>query len=203
MGSMDLELDARQQSTDQVTDKLSLVSGVAKRYASALFDLASEQDAVAATEADIARLEELLAESADLTRLVKSPAFSVEQQSAAMSAVLDKAGITGLTANFVKLVAANRRLFALPGMLRAFHELAAAARGEVTADVVSAAELSDANVEALKASLAKAMGKDVKINAAVDPSLIGGLIVKVGSRMIDTSLRTRLDSLKIAMKEVG
>lgn len=156
-----------------------------------------------ATEADIVRLEKILGDSADLMRLVKSPAFSAEEQIGAMAAVLDKAGIGGLTANFVKLVATNRRLFALPDMLRGFHELAAAARGEVTADVVTAAELSDADVDALKASLKKAMGKDVKIHATVDPSLIGGLIVKVGSRMIDTSLRTRLNSLKIAMKEVG
>lgn len=186
-----------------MTDNQSLVSGVAKRYASALFDLAQEQKAVEATESDIATLEQLLSDSEDLMRLVKSPAFSAEEQIGAMSAVLDKAGIGGLTANFVKLVVSNRRLFALPDMLRGFHELAAAARGEVTADVVSAAELGDANVTALKAALKKAVGKDVKIHATVDPSLIGGLIVKVGSRMIDTSLRTRLNSLKIAMKEVG
>lgn len=186
-----------------MTDNHSFVSGVAKRYASALYDLAEEQKAVEATEAEIANLEKLLDDSEDLMRLVKSPSFSAEEQIGAMSAVLEKAGIGGLTANFVKLVASNRRLFALPDMLRGFHELAAVARGEVTADVVSAAELGDANVDALKAALKKAVGKDVKINAAVDPSLIGGLIVKVGSRMIDTSLRTRLNSLKIAMKEVG
>ncbi len=193
----------RQQSTDTVTDNHSLVSGVAKRYASALFDLAEEQKAVKATEADIAAVEKLLGESEDLMRLVESPSFSAEEQIGAMGAVLEKAGIGGLTANFVKLVASNGRLFTLPDMFRGFHELAAASRGEVTASVVSAAELSDANVDALKAVLKKAVGKNVKINATVDPSLIGGLIVKVGSRMIDTSLRTRLNSLKIAMKEVG
>ncbi len=156
-----------------------------------------------ATEAEIVALENLLSDSEDLMRLVRSPAFSAEEQIRAMGAVLAKAKIGGLTANFVKLVASNRRLFVLPDMLRGFHELAAAARGEVTADVVSATELGDASVDALKAALKKAMGKDVKINATVDPALIGGLIVKVGSRMIDTSLRTRLNSLKIAMKEVG
>ncbi|WP_321500109.1 F0F1 ATP synthase subunit delta [Breoghania sp.] len=186
-----------------MTDNQSHVSGVARRYASALFDLAKDQKAVEATEAEIVALETLLSDSEDLMRLVKSPAFSAEEQIRAMGAVLEKAKIGGLTANFVKLVAHNRRLFALPDMLRGFHELAAAARGEVTADVVSAAELGDASVDALKAALKKAMGKDVKINATVDPALIGGLIVKVGSRMIDTSLRTRLNSLKIAMKEVG
>ncbi|MDJ0931107.1 F0F1 ATP synthase subunit delta [Breoghania sp.] len=186
-----------------MTDNHSLVSGVAKRYASALFDLAEEQKAVKATEADIAAVEKLLGESEDLMRLVESPSFSAEEQIGAMGAVLEKAGIGGLTANFVKLVASNGRLFTLPDMFRGFHELAAASRGEVTASVVSAAELSDANVDALKAVLKKAVGKNVKINATVDPSLIGGLIVKVGSRMIDTSLRTRLNSLKIAMKEVG
>ena len=186
-----------------MTDNLSLVSGVAKRYASALFELAEEQRAVEATEADITALEKLLAESEDLVRLVRSPTFSADEQIGAMGAVLKKAGIDGLTANFVKLVASNRRLFVLSDMLRGFHELAAARRGEVTADVVSATELDASNVDALKAALKKAMGKDVKINATVDPTLIGGLIVKVGSRMIDTSLRTRLNSLKIAMKEVG
>ncbi|PTW62983.1 ATP synthase F1 subcomplex delta subunit [Breoghania corrubedonensis] len=186
-----------------MTDNLSHVSGVAKRYASALFELAEEQKVVEPTEVDIAALEKLLGESADLVRLVRSPTFSSDEQIGAMSAVLKKAEIGGLTANFVKLVASNRRLFALPDMLRGFHELAAAARGEVTADIVSAAKLDEANVAALKAALNKATGKDVKINATVDPELIGGLIVKVGSRMIDTSLRTRLNSLKIAMKEVG
>ena len=186
-----------------MTDNVSHVSGAATRYASALFDLANDEKAIEGTEADISRLETLLDESADLMRLVKSPVFGSEDQVRAMDAVLKKAKIGGLVANFVRLAATNRRLFALPDMLRTFHALAAADRGEATADVVSAAPLSDANLGALKKALAASTGKDVKINPTVDPSLIGGLIVKVGSRMIDTSLRTKLNHLNHSMKEVG
>ncbi|AXS39049.1 F0F1 ATP synthase subunit delta [Breoghania sp. L-A4] len=186
-----------------MTDNVSQVSGVATRYASALFDLAREEKAVEATEADISRLEAMLNESSDLMRLVRSPVFGTDDQVGAMKAVLGKAGIGGLVANFVFLVADNRRLFALPSMLASFHALAAADRGEVTADVVSAQPLSDANLAALKKALKASTGKDVKINPTVDPALIGGLVVKVGSRMIDTSLRTKLNSLNHSMKEVG
>lgn len=186
-----------------MTDNVSLVSGAAKRYATALFELANDEKAVEKTEADISRLETLLNDSADLMRLVKSPVYGADEQVRALDAVLGKAEIGGLVANFVKLVATNRRLFALPGMLKNFHALAAASRGEANADVVSASPLSDANIDALKAALKGVTGKDVKINATVDPSLIGGLVVKVGSRMIDTSLRTKLNSLNHSMKEVG
>jgi F-type H+-transporting ATPase subunit delta len=136
-------------------------------------------------------------------RLVKSPVYGAEDQVRALDAVLGKAKIGGLVANFVKLVASNRRLFALPGMLKTFRALAAASRGEAAADVTSATPLSDANLDALKKALKASTGKDVKINPTVDPKLIGGLIVKVGSRMIDTSLRTKLNSLNHSMKEVG
>lgn len=186
-----------------MTDNVSLVSGAATRYASALFDLASDEKAVEKTEAEVGRLETLLSESADLMRLVKSPVYGAEEQVRALDAVLGKAKIGGLVANFVKLVATNRRLFALPGMLKTFRALAAASRGEASADVTSATPLSDANLTALKKALKETTGKDVKISPTVDPSLIGGLIVKVGSRMIDTSLRTKLNSLNHSMKEVG
>lgn len=186
-----------------MTDNVSLVSGAATRYASALYELAADDKAVDKVEADIGRLETLLNESADLMRLVKSPVYGTDDQARALGAVLDKAKIGGLVANFVRLVATNRRLFALPEMLRAFHALAAAGRGEITADVVSATPLSDDNLVALKDALKASTGKDVQINPTVDPALIGGLIVKVGSRMIDTSLRTKLNSLKLSMKEVG
>jgi len=186
-----------------VTDNVSLVSGVAQRYASALLELAEEKGVIADVERDLGKVEGFLNESTDLDRLVKSPAFSVEEQLAALVALLDKAGISGLAANFVKLTAKNRRLFVLPGMIKAFKAQLAEKRGEETAEVVSAAPLSDEHVAALKEALAASRGKSVNVAASVDPALIGGLVVKVGSRMIDTSLRTKLNSLKFAMKEVG
>jgi F-type H+-transporting ATPase subunit delta len=186
-----------------VTDNVSLVSGVAKRYASALLDLAEETGATADVEKNLATFEGFLTESADLDRLVKSPAFSAEEQLNALTALLDKAKISGLAANFVKLAARNRRLFVLPDMIKAFRILLAEKRGEETAEVVSAAALSDDQVAALKEALSASSGKSVNISAKVDPALIGGLVVKVGSRMVDTSLRTKLNSLKFAMKEVG
>lgn len=191
------------ESSDLVTDNVSLVSGVAKRYASALLDLAGDGGVTADVERDLNAFEGMLAESADLVRLVRSPVFSADEQLAALDALLAKAGITGLAANFVKLAAKNRRLFVLPDMIKAFRALLAEKRGETTAEVVSAAPLSDAHVAALKEALSASTGKSVKIAASVDPALIGGLVVKVGSRMIDTSLRTKLNTLKFAMKEVG
>jgi F-type H+-transporting ATPase subunit delta len=186
-----------------VTDNVSLVSGVAKRYASALLDLAEESGVTADVERDLGIVEGFLNESEDLVRLVKSPSFSAEEQLAALTALLQKAGISGLAANFVKLAAKNRRLFVLPDMIKAFRSLLAEKRGEETAEVTSAAPLSDDHVAALKEALASSLGKSVNIAAKVDPALIGGLVVKVGSRMVDTSLRTKLNSIKFAMKEVG
>jgi len=154
-------------------------------------------------ERDLGLFEGLLNESEDLVRLVKSPAFSAEEQLHALTALLDKAKISGLAANFVKLAAQNRRLFVLPDMIKAFRALLAEKRGEETAEVTSAAALSDDHVAALKEALSASSGKTVNITAKVDPDLIGGLVVKVGSRMVDTSLRTKLNSLKFAMKEVG
>ncbi|MEP3278396.1 MAG: F0F1 ATP synthase subunit delta [Stappiaceae bacterium] len=186
-----------------MSENLSPVSGVSVRYATALFDLAEGAKAIDVVENDLARFDALLGESADLTSLVESPVFTIEEKTNAINAVLAKAEIGGLVANFIQLVAKNARLFALPGMIRAFRAIAAEKRGEVTADVQSAEPLSDADAKALEKTLNAAMGKNVKINATVDPGLIGGLVVKVGSKMIDASLRTRLNSLKIAMKEVG
>lgn len=179
------------------------VSGVAERYATALFELADEAGAFEAVEGDLSRFTALTAESPDLVRLVRSPVFSAEDQTRAVGAVLDAAGIGGLVGNFVRLAAANRRLFAVPDMITGFRAMLAKRRGETTAHVTSAEPLSDAHVAALKEALRAQLGKDVALSTEVDQSLIGGLIVKVGSRMIDTSLRTKLNSLKIAMKEVG
>ncbi|MBO0346481.1 F0F1 ATP synthase subunit delta [Roseibium limicola] len=191
------------ESSDLVTDNVSLVSGVAKRYASALLGLAEETGVIADVERDLATFEGFLEESADLKRLVYSPAFSAEEQLDALTALLNKAQISGLAANFVKLVAKNRRLFVLPGMITAFRALLAEKRGVETAEVTAAAELSDDQVAALKEALEASRGKTVNLAVKVDPALIGGLVVKMGSRMIDTSLRTKLNSLKFAMKEVG
>lgn len=145
----------------------------------------------------------MLDESEDLRRFVASPVFSADEQSKAITALSTKAGFGALVGNFVKLVARNRRLFALPGMISAFRAIAAEHRGEVTADVTSAHALSPAQEKELKVALDGVTGKKVKVAVTVDPSILGGLIVKVGSRQIDTSLRTKLSTLKLALKEVG
>lgn len=179
------------------------VSGVAGRYATALFELAEAQSALDAVAADLDGIRAMMNESEDLLRLVRSPIYSAEEQGRAFAAILDKAGASGLVKNFVGLVIQNRRLFALPDMISAYRAILAAKRGEMTADVTSAHPLADAQIESLKAALKSATGRDVNINTKVDAALLGGLVVKVGSRMIDSSLRTKLNSLKIAMKEAS
>ncbi|HOV05106.1 MAG TPA: F0F1 ATP synthase subunit delta [Hyphomicrobiales bacterium] len=186
-----------------MTETTSIPSGVATRYATALFELALDGSAVEETEAALGRLEAMIAESDDLKSLIKSPVFTSEDQLRAMAAVLDKAGIGGLTGNMVKLAARNRRLFSVPGMIKAFRQLAAEHRGEEAAEVSSAVALSAAQMADLAEALKGVTGKDVRLTAKVDPSLIGGLVVRLGSRMIDTSLKTKLNSLKMRMKEVG
>ncbi len=180
----------------------TIVSGMAGRYATALFELAEEAGSTDAVAADLDRLKGLIAESADLERLVKSPVFTAEEQVRAVGAVLAAAGITGIAANFVKLVAQNRRLFALPSMFDAFAALVAAKRGQTVAKVTVAEPLNDAHQAALKEALAQQTGKDVSLDVTVDPSILGGLIVKLGSRMVDASLKTKLNSIRHAMKEV-
>ncbi|MGH6735326.1 MAG: F0F1 ATP synthase subunit delta [Methyloceanibacter sp.] len=179
------------------------VSGVAGRYATALFELALEEKALDKIEADLNRFNQALDAVDDLRRLVQSPVFSAEEQGRALAAVLDEIKIEGLTKNFLLLVAKNRRLFAAPDMIRAFRALLADHRGETSATVTAASKLTEAQATALKQALKAALGKDVMLDQRIDPSLIGGLMVKVGSRMVDTSLRTKLISLKHAMKEVG
>jgi F-type H+-transporting ATPase subunit delta len=186
-----------------VAGEANHVTGVAGRYASALFDLAKESGTVEAVESDFGRFEALLNDSPDLDRLVRSPAFTSEQQLAAVDAVLRRAGIGGLAGNFIKLAASNRRLFAIRGMIAAFRALSAAARGETTAQVTVAEPLTPRQESALKAALHEVTGKDVRIEAKVDPAILGGLIVQIGSRMVDSSLKTRLNGIKHAMKEVG
>ena len=176
---------------------------MAGRYATALFELAEGANSLDATASDLANVSALINESDDLRRLVLSPVFSADEQGRAIAAVLERAGIKGLVANFIGLVIHNRRLFALPDMIRGFNAMLAVKRGELTADVTSAHALNDAQIQSLKASLKSATGRDVQINATVDASLLGGLVVKVGSRMIDSSLKTKLNSLKLAMKEAS
>ncbi len=178
-------------------------TGVAARYANALFELALETGSLDAVEADLGRFSGLLNDSEDLRRLVTSPVFSADDQFRAIGAVLDRADIVGLVGNVIRIAAQNRRLSAMPGIAVAFGDLLARHRGEVTAEVTSAEPLTDARVADLKGALKDSLGKDVTLAARVDPSLIGGLTLKVGSRMIDGSLRSKLNSLKLAMKEVG
>lgn len=180
-----------------------IVAGMAGRYATALFELAIEAKKLKGVEADLKSFNTMLEGSADLRRLVRSPVFSADEQQQAIAAIAKKAKISRLTSNFLELIARNRRLFAVEDMIRAFTALAAAHRGEITANVVSATKLSTEQTKALKASLKSAIGQDVQISADVDPALLGGLVVKVGSRMIDTSLRTKLNNLQFALKEVG
>ncbi len=179
------------------------VSGVSGRYATALFELARDEKSIDAVKADLDKFEALLVESADLNRLVRSPVFSAGVQQKALSAVLDQAGLTGTSAKFLKVLTANRRLFAVGEVSRAFRALVAKFKGEATADVTVAEKLSDKNLGALKTALKSVTGKDVALNVNVDPSIIGGLVVKLGSRMVDSSLRTKLNSIKHAMKEAG
>ncbi len=181
----------------------SPISGIAERYAGSLFELALQSKSVAKVEADLGRFESLLEGSEDLTRLIRSPVFSTDEQYQAVAAIADKAKITGLVGNFLRVVANNRRLFAVPAMIKAFRRIAAEQRGEVAAEVTSAHPLTAAQQTDLKATLKDVTGKDVAISATVDPSLLGGLVVKIGSRQIDTSLKTKLNSLKLALKEVG
>jgi F-type H+-transporting ATPase subunit delta len=178
-----------------------IVSGMAGRYATALFELALETKAVDQVQSDLSAFDALVASSADLARLVRSPAFSAEEQAKALSAVLDRAGLTGIAANFLKVVATNRRLFAVRDMVRAFNALVAQHKGEVTAQVTVAETLNDARMDEIRDALKQVTGKDVKVDVTVDPSIIGGLKVKLGSRMVDASLRTKLNSIKFAMKE--
>ena len=178
-----------------------IVSGMAGRYATALFDLARETNAIDAVKADLERFNGLAAESPDLTRLVRSPVFSADERLQALSAVLERAEIGGLAAKFLKLVTTNRRLFAVRDMVKAYRQLVAEYKDEATAEVTVAERLKDEHVAALRSALKAVSGKDVDLDIRVDPAIIGGLVVKLGSRMVDTSLRTRLNAIRHAMKE--
>lgn len=181
----------------------SSVSAVAERYAGSLYDLAADAKSVAGVEKDLARFGALIDGSPDLKRLMESPVFSGTDQMAAITEIMAKAKIGGLVGNFLKVVASNRRLFAVPAMIAAFGDIAAEKRGEVTALVATAHALTAAQEKELSATLKGVAGKDVSLKISVDASLLGGMVVRLGSKQIDTSLKTKLASLKLALKEVG
>jgi F-type H+-transporting ATPase subunit delta len=189
--------------SNHVSSDDPMMASMAGRYAAALFELAKDQQQLEQVERDLASLQTMLAGSADLRRLVLSPVIPAEDQAKALGAVLQKAGISGLTANFVKLIAKNRRLFAAGDMMKAFRALVARERGEVSADVASAHALTPEQIQLLSDTLRTSIGKNVRIDTRVDPNLLGGLVVKVGSRMIDSSLRTKLNNLKVVMKGIA
>ena len=190
-----------EQLNGSMASEQPIVAGVAGRYATALFDLALEEKALDKVRADLDRFDELVAGSADLNRLVRSPVFSADEQVKALTPILKQAGIEGISANFIKLVASNRRLFTIRGIIKAFRALVAIHKGEVSASVTLAEPPSDQQLASLKSALNAVTGKDVDLEVEVDPAIIGGLVVKLGSRMVDTSLRTKLNSIKTAMKE--
>lgn len=178
-------------------------SGLAGRYAQALFDLATERGARDAIAADLGTLQRMLDESADFARLVRSPVVKRGAAGKAVAALSKSAGFNAVTANFLGLLAKNRRLFDLAAMIKAFRALLAESRGEVAAEVVSAQPLSDKHLAAIADALKSATGAKVALNPRVDPALLGGMIVRVGSRMVDSSLRTKLSKLELAMKGIG
>ena len=179
----------------------ALVSGVAGRYASALFETAQENRATDEVGAALDRFDALYRESPDLQRLVKSPVFTAEEQTKAIGAVLDRAGVGGLAANFIRLVAAKRRLFALPDMIRGYRELVADAKGIVRAQVTLAEQPSPRVLDDIRSALRDVARAEVDVDIRIDPALIGGLVVKIGSRMVDSSLRTKLNAIRLARRD--
>lgn len=191
-----------ESESDVATDE-PIMATVAGRYASALFDLARDERQLEAVERDMVQLAGMLKDSADLDRMVRSPVIPAAAQGSAIAAVAAGAGFSSLSSNFLQLLAKSRRLFALSDIIKVFREIAARHRGEVTAEVVSAHPLNEAQQAALEDALkGTAGGRNIRIETRVDPAILGGLVVKMGSRMIDNSLRTKLNLLKTRMKEV-
>ena len=175
-------------------------SGLAGRYATALFELAEAETAIDQVAGDLASIQDMIDESEDLRRMVLSPVISRDDQGRAMDAVLEQAGVSELARRFAGVVASNRRLFALSDMIAAYGALVSRHRGEVTAEVTSASRLSPTQLEAVTDALAGILGAKVAVSAHVDPALIGGMVVRVGSRMVDSSLNTKIEKLQLAMK---
>jgi F-type H+-transporting ATPase subunit delta len=186
-----------------VSEAASISAQIAERYATAIFEIAKENENLDGLETSVNDLSAALADSADLRNLINSPLISRKEQCAAISAIAQKMGQVSVMVKSLGLMADKRRLFVLPQLNSALRELLAEERGEITADVVSAKAMTKAQTEKLAATLTSNVGKAVSINATVDENLIGGLVVKMGSKMIDTSIRSKLDSLQNAMKEVG
>ena len=186
-----------------MTPEPTSVSGLGGRYATALFDLAAEQKVVDAVLADLDTVAVTIDDSDDLSRLVRSPVVARVDQASAMAALVAKAGITGLVANFVGTVAKNGRLSNLRSMIGQFKLLVSQFKGEIAAEVTSATKLNADQISSIEKSLAEAVGREVQLSAKVDPDVLGGLVVRVGSRMIDFSLRNQLNNLQLSLKEVG
>ena len=180
-----------------------MMATMAGRYAAALFELAKDQRQLDEVERNLSALSQMLEQSGDLRRVVLSPVITTDDQAKAFNAILAKAGVAGLVGNFVNLIVRNRRLFALKDMIKAFRAQLARERGEVSAAVTSAHPLTPEQMQALADSLRISIGKNVRIETRVDPNLLGGLVVKIGSRMIDSSLRTKLNNLKVVMRGIG
>jgi F-type H+-transporting ATPase subunit delta len=186
-----------------VSETASISTSIAARYATAVYEIAKDEKSVPALEDDINALQGALSESEDFRALISSPIYSREEQAGAISALASKMGLSDTVANTLSLMAQKRRLFVLPQLIATLRDVIAEAKGEVTADVISAKALTKAQTEKLAKTLKASTGKTVTLNETVDESLIGGLVVKVGSRMIYTSIRSKLNSLQNAMKEVG
>ena len=184
-----------------VSEPASISTGIASRYATAVFEISQENNAIGALESDVDALSAALTESEDLRDLIHSPIYTREAQEAAIGAVAAKMDISQTFQNVLRLMAQKRRLFVLPALLAELRARIADEKGEITADVTSAQPLSDKQRDRLARSLSEKVGSDVKIKATVDESLIGGLVVKVGSKMIDTSIRSKLAALQNTMKE--
>ncbi len=186
-----------------MSEPVSISTGIAQRYATAIFELAKEGKTLSAVEGDVTALDAALAASGDFSDMINSPVLTREEQAASVAAIAKKMDLSPVVANTLGLMATNRRLFVLPQLIAALRGLIAEEKGEVTADVTAAKALTKAQQDKLAKTLKASIGKDVKINLAVDESLIGGLVVKVGSKMIDSSIRSRLNALQNSMKEVG
>ncbi|QDY68434.1 F0F1 ATP synthase subunit delta [Qingshengfaniella alkalisoli] len=186
-----------------MSEPASISSGIAARYATAVFELAKEENKLSALEADVDALDAAYEDSADLRAMTQSPLYSREQQQTAITALASKMELSGIVTNTLALMAKCRRLFVLPQFVIVLREMIAEEKGEITAEVASAVELTKTQSDKLAKTLKAQVGKDVKIKATVDDTLIGGLVVKVGSRMIDTSVKAKLANLQNAMKEVG
>lgn len=185
---------------NQLSTHSTAVSGVASRYATALFELAKDEGQLDEVARDLDTLDALLAESPELRRLIVSPVISRDDQGQAIRAIAEKIELNSITTKFLGVLARGRRLFTLPGVVRAYRDALAEERGEIKAEVVSATPLDDEQLTTVKAAVARFAGRPVNVDASVDASLLGGLVVTVGSRMLDASLKTKLQQLEQSMR---